>query len=107
MRLLTDLLSPCSPRQELRWSSFQLKLVFAMGAGLWVLSGAIFLLLPQNLHGLVYLLAALVGIGNAFMLVCIFPRALHLYFIYPVHRLVSTVCCSGSTYPEVVIQIEP
>ncbi|KAG0612252.1 hypothetical protein M758_6G013500 [Ceratodon purpureus] len=55
--------------QELRWTSFQLKLVFAMGAALWVLSGAIFLLLPQNFHGLVYLLAGLIGIGNAFMLV--------------------------------------
>jgi len=44
-----------------------------MGAGLWVLAGAIFLLLPQSLHGPVYFLAALVGIGNAFMLVCIFP----------------------------------
>lgn len=55
--------------QEIRWTSFQLKLVFAMGAGLWVLSGAIFLLLPLTLRGIIYLLAALIGIANAFMLV--------------------------------------
>ena len=40
-----------------------------MGAALWVLSGAIFLLLPQSLESLVYLLAIFIGIGNAFMLV--------------------------------------
>jgi Na+/melibiose symporter-like transporter len=55
--------------QELRWTSFKLKAVFAMGAGLWVASGAIFLLLPQSSHGIAYILAVLVGIGNAFMLV--------------------------------------
>ncbi|XP_024401583.1 uncharacterized protein [Physcomitrium patens] len=55
--------------QELRWTSFQLKSVFTMGAALWVLSGATFLLLPQSLHGPVYVLAVLIGVGNAFMLV--------------------------------------
>jgi hypothetical protein len=53
-----------------------------MGAGLWVLSGAIFLLLPQNLLGIIYLLAALIGIGNAFMLVCIFPQPIAPSFYF-------------------------
>lgn len=82
MRLLTNLLSAWAPWQEMRWTSFQLKLVFAMGAGLWVLSGAIFLLLPLTLRGIIYLLAALIGIGNAFMLVCIFPPPIASFFYF-------------------------
>lgn len=49
-----------------------MKVVFSMGAGLWVLSGAIFLLLPQTLHAPIYFLSVFIGIGNAFMLVSCF-----------------------------------
>lgn len=55
--------------QELHWTPFHLKLVFSVGAVLWILSSVVFLLLPQSLESLIYVLSLFIGIGNAFMLV--------------------------------------
>jgi hypothetical protein len=55
--------------QELHWTPFHLKFVFSVGAVLWILSSIAFLLLPQSLDSLIYVLSLFIGIGNAFMLV--------------------------------------
>ncbi len=55
--------------QELHWTPFHLKFVFSVGAVLWILSSIVFLLLPQSLESLIYVLSLFIGIGNAFMLV--------------------------------------
>lgn len=55
--------------QELSWSGRRLKAVFCGGAALWLLSGAIFFAMGPSSRAAVYVLALLVGVGNALMLV--------------------------------------
>ncbi|CAM6096468.1 unnamed protein product [Calypogeia fissa] len=55
--------------QELHWTGQRLKGFFTGGASLWVVSGAVIFFLPATYKLSMYGLAAVIGLGNALMLV--------------------------------------
>eukprot|EP00268_Persea_americana_P017733 TRINITY_DN1858_c1_g1_i1.p1 TRINITY_DN1858_c1_g1~~TRINITY_DN1858_c1_g1_i1.p1 ORF type:complete len:460 (+),score=60.97 TRINITY_DN1858_c1_g1_i1:427-1806(+) len=55
--------------QEIKWTGKRLKIIFTVGAILWVFSGAGILFLPSELHGFMYLLSIIIGVANALMTV--------------------------------------
>lgn len=55
--------------QELHWTDHRLKGVFTGGACLWIASGAVIYLLPVAFKSSMYGVAAVIGLGNALMLV--------------------------------------
>ncbi|KAL2632406.1 hypothetical protein R1flu_017092 [Riccia fluitans] len=55
--------------QELHWTDHRLKGGYAIGACLWIFSGAVLYLLPVEFRGAIYGLAGIIGLGNALMLV--------------------------------------
>jgi hypothetical protein len=59
----------CFSWQELSWNGARLRACFLGGCGLWVLSSVGFFYLQPDWCPAIYILAAVVGVGNALMLV--------------------------------------
>lgn len=55
--------------QEMKWNSRRLKSLLAIGATLWVISGAAVFVLPGEMRNLMYPLATVIGAANALVMV--------------------------------------
>lgn len=55
--------------QELQWTGYRVKAFFTVGALLWIFSGSALYLLPSNMWSYIYFISAIIGVGNALVMV--------------------------------------
>lgn len=68
--------------QEIVWTGQRLKIYYSAGGVLWMVCGAVILILPTSMSAFMYVMSSFIGVANALMTVCLSLDALYPCTIY-------------------------